>query len=70
MADKLTALDAYREGKLYLPPGYRVEYGTAVLLLRRENGSVVATFSAKTEAPAKIACIAEEDYRAHLKNTP
>ena len=48
MADKLTALEAHREGKLYLPPGYRVEYGAAVLLLRRGNGSVVATFSART----------------------
>lgn len=69
MADKLTALAAHRKGKLYLPPGYRLEYGATVLLLRRENGSVAATFSAITETPAKIARIAQEDHRAHLKNS-
>lgn len=70
MADKLTALEAHREGKLDLPPGYRLEYGAAVLLLRRENGSVAATFIAKTEAPAEVARIADQDYRARLANTP
>ena len=45
--DNVTALDAYREGKLPLPPGHSLEYGADVLLLRREGGSVVAAFSAK-----------------------
>jgi hypothetical protein len=33
MVDNVAALDAYREGKLPLPPGYSLEYGADVLLL-------------------------------------
>jgi hypothetical protein len=62
---KFTALDAHRAGKLYLPPGYRLEYGADVLLLRRDSGSVVATFSARGATPSEVARIAEEDYRAN-----
>jgi len=47
MVENVAALDAYREGKLTLPPGYGLEYGADVLLLRREGGSVVAAFSAR-----------------------
>ena len=63
--EKFTALDAHRAGRLYLPPGYRLEYGADVLLLRRDSGSVVATFSARGATPSEVARIAEEDYRAN-----
>ena len=35
VAQRLTAKDAYLEGKLSLPPGYGLEHGADVLLLRR-----------------------------------
>jgi hypothetical protein len=51
---KLTALEAYREGKLFLPPGYGMEHGADALLLRREEGSVVAMFSAKGASTSDV----------------
>ena len=63
MADKLTALEAHRGGKLVLPPGYRVEHGADVLLLRRADGSVAAAFGAGGAAPAEVARTAEEDHK-------
>ena len=47
MAKNVSALDAYREGELPLPPGYTIEHGADVLLVRREGGSMVAAFSAR-----------------------
>ena len=64
-AEKLTALEAYRAGKLHLPPGYTLLYGADVLLLRRDDGSVVAAFSATGATPSEVARTAEEDYRAN-----
>jgi hypothetical protein len=63
MAERLTALQAHRSGWLRLPPGYDLEYGADVLLLRRADGSVAATFSAKGATPATVASTAEEDHR-------
>jgi len=51
MVKNVSALDAYREGGSPLPPGYTIEYGADVLLLRREGGSVVAAFSARGATP-------------------
>jgi hypothetical protein len=68
-AERLTALEAHREGKLYLPPGYGLEYGADVLLLRRSNGSMVAAFSAIGAAPSDVASTAKEDYRTHGKSS-
>ena len=59
---RLTAKDAYREGRLSLPPGYGLEHGAGVLLLRREDGSVAATFSAEGAVPAEVARTAEGDH--------
>jgi hypothetical protein len=42
MTTKMSALAAYRTGKLTLPNGYAIEHGADVLLLRRGDGSVVA----------------------------
>ena len=67
MADEMTALDAHDEGELPLPPGYGLEHGADVLLLRREDGSVAAAFSAKGAAPMEVARIAEEDRRRNGK---
>jgi hypothetical protein len=61
---RMTALTAYLAGKITLPPGYGLEHGANVLLLRRKDGSVVATFYARDVAPAKIERTAEDDYRA------
>jgi hypothetical protein len=55
--EKPTALEAYRAGKLYLPPGYELEYGADVLLLRRDDGSVVAAFSARAATPSEVAAL-------------
>lgn len=63
--EKLTALEAYRAGKLHLPPGYELEHGADVLLLRRDDGSVVAAFSARGATPSEVVRTAEEDYRTH-----
>jgi hypothetical protein len=62
VAERLTAKDAYREGKLPLPPGYGIEHGAGALLLRRADGSVAATFSAEGATPAEVARIAEGDH--------
>ncbi len=61
---RTTALTAYLAGKMTLPPGYGLEHGANVLLLRRRDGSVVATFSARDVAPAKVARTAEADRQA------
>ena len=67
MAQRPTAKDAYREGKLPLPPGYGLEHGAGALLLRRADGSVAATFSAGGSAPSEVARTAEEDQRRNGK---
>ncbi len=67
--EKLTPLEAYRAGKLYLPSGYELLYGAEVLLLRRGDGSVVAAFSARGTTPSELARTAEEDYRASGKSS-
>jgi hypothetical protein len=60
--EKFTALEAYRLGKLHLTPGYELDHGAGVLLLRRDDGSVVAAFSARDATPAEVARTAEADY--------
>ena len=61
---KWSAWEAYREGKLRLPPGYHLELEADLLELRRPDGSLVAAFSARGAAPAEVTRTAEEDYRA------
>jgi hypothetical protein len=67
--EKFTALEVSRAGKLHLAPGYALEYGADVLLLRRDHGSVVATFSARGATPAEVARTAEEDYMTRGKSS-
>ena len=70
VAEKLTAEEAHREGKLSLPPNYGLEYGADVLLLRRADGSVAAAFSARGAAPAEVARTAEKDHKRPARGRP
>ncbi len=67
MAERLTAKDAYWEGGAALPPGYGLEHGADVLLLRRADGSVAATFSAGGVTPSEVVRTAEEDRKRNGK---
>ena len=64
MTTKMSALAAYRTGKLTLPNGYAIEHGADVLLLRRGDGSVVAAFGAANTPPSQVMRAAERDFRA------
>jgi hypothetical protein len=63
MAKDVSALDAYREGELPLPPGYTIEHGADVLLVRREGGTVVAAFSARGATAKEVKRSAWNDHR-------
>jgi hypothetical protein len=63
MAKNVSALDAYREGELPLPPGYTIEHGADVLLVRREGGTVVAAFSARGATAKEVKRSAWNDHR-------
>ncbi len=69
MKEKIAAWAAYRAGKMPLPPGYDLEYGADVLLLRRADGSTVAAFSTRGVSPPEVARIAKEDYRTNDKSS-
>jgi len=47
MRERLRSWEAYLAGKMRLPPGYELEYGADVLLLRRADGSTVDAFPQK-----------------------
>ncbi len=64
MATKMSALAAYRTGKMVLPYGYAIEPGVNVLLLCRGDGSIVAVFSAANTSPSEVARLVEQDFRA------
>jgi hypothetical protein len=65
MDPKLSALAAYRAGKLRLPPGYHIGCDAEeVLTLHRQDDSTVAAFTAQTP-PSVVARTAEEDYKRH-----
>ena len=68
MAKNVSALDAYQEEQLPLPPGYTIEHGADVLLLRREGSSVVAAFSARGATSNELKRTAWDDHR-QSKNT-
>jgi hypothetical protein len=66
---KTTAWVALREGKLLLPPGYRLERDADLLELRRTDGSLVAAFSARGTSPAEVVWEAEEDHWENGRST-
>ena len=61
---KMTALDAYKTGKMTLPDGYAIEHGSNVLVLRRTDGSVVAAFSTANTPPSRVVRLAEQDLQS------
>jgi hypothetical protein len=61
--EKWSALEAYRKGHLPLPPGYCLEYDADLLLLRREEGTLVAAFSVRGTPPAEVAITAWDNHR-------
>lgn len=67
MTTKMSALGAYLTGKANLPYDYVVERGADVLLLRRGDGSVVATFGAANTTPSEVARIAEQDFHSNRR---
>jgi hypothetical protein len=69
MVEIVTALDAYRDGKLLLPPGYTIEHGADVLLLRREGGSVVGAFNAGRATSVEVEKNAWDDHRQSNRST-
>jgi hypothetical protein len=69
VAEKLTVLEAYREGKLPLPPGYTLEHGADALLLRREDGSVVAVFSVRGATSSDVARTLWHDHHEKSRST-
>ncbi len=65
MDTKLSALAAYRSGRLRLPPGYHIGCeAEELLMLYRQDGSTVAAFGPHV-APSMVARAAEEDYRTN-----
>jgi hypothetical protein len=68
MDAKMSALAAYRAGKLRLPPSYHIGCDAEVLTLYRHDGSMVAAFGARV-APSLVARTAEDDYRANRKRS-
>lgn len=66
---KLAAWYAHRAGRYCLPIGYELDHDADLLHLRRDDGSLVAAFSARGVAPTEVARTAEEDYRANAKST-
>jgi len=59
--EKLRVLEAYRAGKLSLPPGYSLEFDADLILLRK-GGATVAAFSVVPAAtPSQVTKAAWED---------
>ncbi len=68
MTTKMSAVSAYRMGKLLLPPGYRIERDADLMTLHRADGSTVGAFVAGA-APSEVVRTAEDDYRANGKSS-
>jgi hypothetical protein len=69
VAERPTTNDASQGDKLPLPPGYELEHGAGVLLLRRADGSVAAVLSATDVATSEVVRTAEDDYRSKGKRS-
>lgn len=66
----LSGMEAYPKGMFgfRLPPGYRVQAGPDVLVLRRANGLMVAAFVAPGVDPAEVEREAAEDHRLEQRS--
>jgi hypothetical protein len=69
MAERMTALEAYRAGILTLPSGYELEDLADVVLLRRDNGTLVSGFGASRVIPVEVAWAAEQDRRMRARRS-
>jgi hypothetical protein len=63
-------MEAYPKGMFgfRLPPGYRVQVGPDVLILRRADGLMVAAFIAPGVDPVEVEREAAEDYRLERRS--
>jgi hypothetical protein len=66
--EKLTVLEAYREGKLSLPPGYVFEFDPDMILLRKDDDTVAA-FGVASATPSEVTKAAWEDYTRGRNNS-
>jgi hypothetical protein len=66
--EKLTVLEAYREGKLSLPPGYRLEFDPDMILLRKDEATVAA-FGVASATPWEVTKAAWEDHTRGRNNS-
>ena len=66
--EKLTVLEAYREGKLSLPPGYDLEFDPDMILLRKDDATVAA-FGVASATPLEVTKAAWEDYTRGRNNS-
>jgi hypothetical protein len=66
--EKLTVLEAYRAGKLSLPPGYELQFDADVILLRRDDATVAA-FGVANTTPSVVTKAAWEDYTRGRNNS-
>jgi hypothetical protein len=66
--EKLTVLEAYREGKLSLPPGYDLEFDPDTILLRKDD-AIVAAFGVALATPLEVTKAAWEDYTRGRNNS-
>jgi hypothetical protein len=66
--EKLTVLEAYREGKLSLPPGYVLEFDPDMILLRKDD-ETVAAFGVASATPSEVTKAAWEDYTRGRNNS-
>ena len=60
---KMTAVAVHHAGGFHLPPGYWLEADADILVMYRQDGSVVARFSARHATPSEVTRTAEKDYR-------
>jgi hypothetical protein len=67
--EKLTVLEAYRAGKLSLPPSYRLEFDADMILLRGKEDRIVAAFSVSGTTPSAVTKAAWEDYTRGCNNS-
>ena len=67
--EKLTVLEAHREGKMYLPPGYGLEFDADMIILRGKDNAIVAAFGVADTSPSEVTQVAREYYTRGRKNS-
>jgi hypothetical protein len=66
--EKLTVFEAYRAGKLSLPPGYELQFDADMILLRRDEATVAA-FGVADTTSSGVTKAAWEDYTQGRNNS-